>query len=55
LFKKYDNNSKLSKITKNKYTTGLHGWRSEIDNDGTSGYLNVQRAADNVNREFDEE
>jgi|688.fasta_scaffold673112_1 hypothetical protein len=55
MFKKYDNNSKLTKIIKNPYTNGLHGWRSEIDNDGTSGYLNVQRAADNVNREFDEE
>lgn len=55
MFKKYDNKPKLSKVLKNPYTSGLNGWRSEIDNDGSNGFLNVQRAADNVNREFDEE
>ena len=39
--------SKLSKI--------FDGWRSEFTNDGTSGYLNVERAADNANRTSDNE
>jgi hypothetical protein len=55
MFKKYDNSPKLSKILKNQYSSGLNGWRSELDNDCTSGYLNVERAADNANRKIDEE
>lgn len=61
MFQKYNNakKSSLSDVMKSSdlksYTNGLNGWRSEIDNDGSSGFLNIQRATDNINRKETEE
>lgn len=58
MFGKYNNHQKSSKLTdimRNPFTSGLNGWRSEIDNDDSSGYLNVKHAAENANRNRKEE
>lgn len=50
----------MESFSKNKekldtYAKKINEWQSEMNKDGTSGYLNVQRAADNANRKIDEE
>ncbi len=58
MFKKYQNspnNSSKGVIYPEKYTNGLNGWRSEIDDDGTSGFLNLDHAARNANKKGNDE
>ncbi len=54
---KYDagNVENIDKYKKETLSKMFDGWRSEVADDGTSGYLNIQRAADNANRKIDEE
>ena len=48
-------NKNVESYKKSNLSKMFDGWRSELANDGTSGYLNVERAADNANRKIDEE